>query len=172
MKTYLDRVTHLAAVAALDLGPVLGLGAVLGEVTNLLAVAAEDVVGVARLVAFLGNVVGRAAVAAGTSSDVRALSRAVNRAWRDSEGWLGTHILGKMASLVALAALHTLSRARLGALLGVVALLLAVLAGVRVDALLRTVASTVTDLLAVDAGDLGLVVLALGLLLLAVLLVC
>jgi hypothetical protein len=77
-----------------------------------------------------------------------------------------------MASFVALAALDTLSRARLGALFGVVALLLAVLAGVRVDALLRTVASTVTDLLAVDAGDLGLVVLALGLLLLAVLLIC
>jgi hypothetical protein len=171
MKIYLDRVTHLAAVAALDLGPVLGLGAVLGEVTSLLAVAAEDVVGVARLVALLGNVVGRATVAAGTSSDVRALVWAVSRAWRDSEV-VGTHILGEMAGLVAFAALDTLSRARLGALLGVVALLLAVLAGVRVDALLRTVASTVTNLLAVDAGDLGLVVLALGLLLLAVLLIC
>jgi hypothetical protein len=82
---------------------------------------------------------------------------------------LCTYILGEVASLVAFAALDTLSGARLRALLGVVALLLAVLAGVGVDALLGTVAGTVTDLLAVDARDLRLVALTLRLLLLAVL---
>jgi hypothetical protein len=82
---------------------------------------------------------------------------------------LGTHVFGEVASLVALAALDALGRTRLRALLGVVALLLAVLAGVGVDALLGTITGTVTDFLAVDTGDLGLVVIALGLLLLAIL---
>jgi hypothetical protein len=81
----------------------------------------------------------------------------------------GTHVLAEVASLAALAALDALGRTRLRALLGVVALLLTVFAGVRVDALLGTITGTVTDFLAVDAGDLGLVVLALGLLLLAML---
>ena len=85
---------------------------------------------------------------------------------------LCTHILGEVAGLIALAALYTLSGARLGALLGVVALLLAVLARVGVDALLGAVAGTVTNLLAVDARDLGLVALTLRLLLLAVLFKC
>jgi hypothetical protein len=86
--------------------------------------------------------------------------------------WLDTHILGEVAGLVALAALDAFSRARLGALLGVVAFLLAVLAGVRIDALLRAVAGAVADLLAVDASDLRRSLLTLGLFLLAVLLIC
>jgi hypothetical protein len=85
---------------------------------------------------------------------------------------LDTHILGEVAGLVALAALDAFSRARLGALLGVVAFLLAVLAGVRIDALLRAVAGAVADLLAVDASDLRRSLLTLGLFLLAVLLIC
>jgi hypothetical protein len=74
-----------------------------------------------------------------------------------------------VTGLVALAALNTLSRAGLRTLLGGVTLLLAVPAGVGVDALLVTVAGTVTNLLAVDALDLGCSLLALSLLLLAVL---
>jgi hypothetical protein len=67
-----------------------------------------------------------------------------------------TYVLGEVASLVALAALDTLSRARLRALLGVVALLLAVLACVRVESLFRAVACTMTVLLAVHTLDGGL----------------
>ena len=85
---------------------------------------------------------------------------------------MDTHILGEVAGLVALAALDAFSRARLRALLGVVALLLAILAGVRVDALLGAVAGAVANLLAVDASDLRRSLLTLGLFLLAVLLIC
>jgi hypothetical protein len=74
-----------------------------------------------------------------------------------------------VASLVALAALDTLSRARLRALLGRVTFLLAVPAGVGIDALFRTVAGTMTGLVAVDALDGRLCRLMLGGLLLAVL---
>ena len=80
-----------------------------------------------------------------------------------------TYVLGEMTGLVALAALDTFSRTRFRTLLGVVTLLLAVLAGVGVDALLGTVACAMAVLLAVDTLDLGSSVLALSLLLLAVL---
>jgi hypothetical protein len=77
-----------------------------------------------------------------------------------------------MTGLVALAALDAFSRTRLRAFLGVMTLLLAVLTGVRVDALLGTITGTMTDLLAVYALNLGLRGLTLGLLLLAMLLTC
>lgn len=80
-----------------------------------------------------------------------------------------TYVLGEVAGLIALAALDALSRTRLGALLGVVALLPAILAGIRVDTSLGAVTSAVTLFLAVDALDGGLVRLVLGDLLLAVL---
>jgi hypothetical protein len=75
IRTYLDGVTHLTAVAALDFGPVLGFGALLGKVTDLLAVTASDGIGVARLITLLGHVVGGATVAARTSGDVGALGK-------------------------------------------------------------------------------------------------
>ena len=74
-----------------------------------------------------------------------------------------------MTHLIALAALHTLRRAWLGAILGVVALLFAVLASVGIDTLLRTVASPVTLLRAVHTGYSGRRGDMFGLLLLAVL---
>lgn len=74
-----------------------------------------------------------------------------------------------MTGLVALAALDTLSRTGLGTVLGVMALLFTVLAGVGIDALLRTVASTMGDLPTVDALHLGLGVLTRSLFLLAML---
>jgi hypothetical protein len=80
-----------------------------------------------------------------------------------------THIFGKVASLVALATLDTLSRTRLGAFFCIVALLLAVLAGIGVDALFGAIAGSVADFLTVYALNLGLLRLALSLLLLAVL---
>jgi hypothetical protein len=67
-----------------------------------------------------------------------------------------------VAGLVALAALDTLGGAGLGALLGVVAFLLAVLAGERVLALLGAIARAVAVFLAVDALDSGGVGLVLG----------
>lgn len=67
-----------------------------------------------------------------------------------------THILGEVSGLVALAALYTLSGTRFGTVLGVVALLLAVLTSEGVEPLLGTVTSSVTDLLTVDALDFGL----------------
>ena len=74
-----------------------------------------------------------------------------------------------MTHLIALAALHTLRRAWLGAIPGVVAFLFAVLASVGIDTLLRTVASPVTLLRAVHAGYSGRRRDMFGLLLLAVL---
>jgi len=74
-----------------------------------------------------------------------------------------------VTGLVALAALDTLSRARLGALLGVVALLFAVLTGVWVLTLLWAVARTMAVFLAVHALNNRLHVLMLSDLLLAVL---
>lgn len=73
VRAYLDGMSHLSAVAALDLAPVLGLGTVLGEMTLLLAVAASDIVGIARLGALFGDVVGGVAVAARPRSNVGAL---------------------------------------------------------------------------------------------------
>ncbi|PSN71979.1 hypothetical protein BS50DRAFT_240589 [Corynespora cassiicola Philippines] len=61
----------------------------------------------------------------------------------------------EMSHLVALMALHVLSRARLGAVLGIMSLLLAVLAGKGIDTLLGTVTRTVTIFVAVDARDGG-----------------
>jgi hypothetical protein len=75
-----------------------------------------------------------------------------------------------MAGLVTLAALDALSRTWFRTFFGVVTLLFAVLAGVRVDSLLGAIASTMTDLLAVDALNPGLRGLTLSLLLLAMLL--
>lgn len=59
------------------------------------------------------------------------------------------YISGKMACLVALAALDTFGGARFRTLFGVVAFLLAVLTGVGVDALFGAIASSVTFLQAV-----------------------
>jgi hypothetical protein len=73
--------------------------------------------------------------------------------WKDHEY---TYVLGEMACLVALAAFDTLSGARLGTLLGVMAILLAVLAGVGIDPLLGAVARTMPRLLAIYALDGGL----------------
>ena len=61
------------AVVALDLGPILGLGAIAREVTSLLAVAAEGFVRVLGLVAVLGHVVGGVTVSAGAGGDVGTL---------------------------------------------------------------------------------------------------
>ena len=82
---------------------------------------------------------------------------------------MGTHVSREVTHLIALAALHTLRRARLGALHGVVAFLFAVLASEGIDTLLRTVTSPVTLLRAVHAGYSGRHGDVLGLLLLAVL---
>lgn len=64
-----------------------------------------------------------------------------------------TYIAREVSNLIALPALHTLSRAGLGAVLGLVAVFLAVLAGKGVVALFGTVTGTVTILLAVDTSD-------------------
>jgi hypothetical protein len=80
-----------------------------------------------------------------------------------------TYVFGEVAHLAALPALDSLSRARLRALLGVVALLLAIAAGERVDTWLRTVAGTMAILFTVNTLDDGTCLLNLNLLLLAVL---
>jgi hypothetical protein len=80
-----------------------------------------------------------------------------------------THVLGEVAHLIALATLDIISGTRLWTLLGVMAFLLAILAGVGVDPLLGTVASAVTGLLAVDTFDSWLDGLLFGNLLLTVL---
>ena len=75
-RTHLDGMAHLAAVVALDLGPVLRLGTIAREVALLLAVAALRLVGVARLVTILGDMILGIAVAASartTGFDVRTL---------------------------------------------------------------------------------------------------
>ncbi len=74
-----------------------------------------------------------------------------------------------MASLVTLPALDTFSGTRLGALLGVVAFLLTVLASMWVDALLGTVAGSVTFFTAINALHGGCHGNVFGLLLLTVL---
>jgi len=74
MQTYLDGVTELLAVVALNLGPVLGLGTVPGKVTDLLAVAALLLVRVAGLRALLSHMVFGITVAAGALGDVGTLS--------------------------------------------------------------------------------------------------
>jgi hypothetical protein len=66
-----------------------------------------------------------------------------------------------MAGLVALSAFNALGRSRLRTLLRVVALLFAVLASMRIETLFRTVAGTMTGLLAIYAFDDGLVGLVL-----------
>jgi hypothetical protein len=58
-----------------------------------------------------------------------------------------------VTSLVTLTALNFLGRTGFGALFRVIALLLAVLVGIRVIALLRTVARMIAGLLAVNALD-------------------
>lgn len=58
-----------------------------------------------------------------------------------------------MASFIALPAFDSLSRTWLGALFGVVALLLTVPAGIRVDTLLRTITRAVTLFSTVNALD-------------------
>jgi len=75
-----------------------------------------------------------------------------------------------VASLIALAALDTLSRTGLRTILGVVAFHFTILACIRVGTLLGAVAGTVTEFLAVDTLGLGLGILTLSQLLLAVLL--
>ena len=80
-----------------------------------------------------------------------------------------THIFGEVSHLIALAAFNALSRTRLGTLLGIMTLLFAVLAGIRIDALLGTVAGAMAFFLAVYALDCRLVALVLRLLLLAML---
>jgi len=75
-----------------------------------------------------------------------------------------------VASLIALAALNTLSRTGLRTILGVVALPFTILACIRVGTLLGAVAGTVTDFLAVDTLGLRLGILTLRQFLLAVLL--
>lgn len=67
-----------------------------------------------------------------------------------------THILGEVSGLVTLAAFDTLSGTRFGTVLGVMALLLAVLACKRVDPFLGTITSSVTVLMAVYALHLWL----------------
>ena len=65
--------THLLAVVALDLGPILGLGAIAREVTSLLAVAAESFVRVLGLVTVPGHVLRGVTVSAGAGDDVGTL---------------------------------------------------------------------------------------------------
>lgn len=77
----LDSMTHITAVGALDLGPVLRPRAFLREVACLLTVAAGDCIGITRLIALLGDVVFGAAVAAGAGRagfNVRAVTREVS----------------------------------------------------------------------------------------------
>jgi len=145
-----DSVAHLPAVAALDPGVVPRLGTVLGKMTKLVAVPALRLLGVARLVAVLGHMLDRVTIAASSRGDI------------------GT-VLGEMAGFVALAALDALSRTRLRTLLGVMALLVTVPALMRIEACLCAVASTMSSLLAIDTGNLGLMTWALRLLLFAVL---
>jgi len=73
LRAALDRVTHLLAVVALDLGPILGLGAIAREVTSLLAVAAESFVRVLGLVTVPGHVLRGVTVSAGAGDDVGTL---------------------------------------------------------------------------------------------------
>lgn len=74
-----------------------------------------------------------------------------------------------MTSLIAFAALDAFGRTGFGTLLGVVAFLVAVSALMRVEACLCAVTSPMTNLLAIDTGNFGLVVLTLRLLLRTVL---
>jgi hypothetical protein len=147
-------VTKLLAILALDLGVVPRLGALLGEMALLFTVAARDVGGVLGLVALLGHVILRATVVAGALGNVGALMLVNGRLLMCNVA--NTYVLGEMAGLVAFTALNAFSGARFRALLGVVTLLFAILASVRVKALLRAVASTVTVLFAVHALDGGL----------------
>lgn len=166
---YLDSMAHLTTVATLDFRPVLGLRAVTREMAHLLAVAAGDSVWVTRLITFLGDMVCRTAVATGASSNVGTLKKISNDS---SPSNVGTYIFGEMASLVALAALNALCRTRLRTLLGIMALLLAVLARKRIEALLGAVAGTVTFLFTVDADHGSLVGFMLDDLFLAALEMC
>ena len=146
---------HLTTVGALHLGPVLGLGAVAREMTLLLAVAAGDHVGVARLITLLRDVIFGAAVTARTSFGVGTLlkDQMVSTTTRTVLRTGDTYVAREVALLVALAAFDTFGRARLSAVGSLVAFLLAVLAGKRVDTLLRAVAGTMTFLLAIDASN-------------------
>jgi hypothetical protein len=65
-------VSELLAVEALVAGPVLGLGAFLGDMTHAVAVAALDDT---RLVALLGNVALVSAVVTGTTSTTSTSTR-------------------------------------------------------------------------------------------------
>lgn len=74
--------------------------------------------------------------------------------WLQSSGFgKQTYVLGEMTRLTTLAALYALGRTRLVTLLRVVSLLLAVPAGMWVDALLRAVTSAVTFFGTVDTLD-------------------
>lgn len=68
---------------------------------------------------------------------------------------IDTHVLGEVSGLIALATFNALSRTRLGAVLGSMALLLAVLASEGVDPFLGAVTSSVTNLMTIYALDLG-----------------
>lgn len=103
----LDSMSHVTTVAALDPGVVTRLGAIPREMTNQITVAALSLVGVFRLIAVLGNVLSRVAVTAGSRRNVRT-------------------ILGEVTSLHAFTTLNTLGGTRLRAILGIVAILLAI----------------------------------------------
>ena len=81
-----------------------------------------------------------------------------------------TYVSGEVASLVALAALHTLGGTRFRAVGSLMSLFLAVLAGEWVDARLRAITRAMSRLLTVDAGHDRGRLLVLGYLLLTVLL--
>ena len=140
-------VAELVAIAALDLGHVARLRALLGDVALLVAVTADHDT---LLLALLGAVTFLATVAA----DVRLAIRAV---------------VAEVTHLVTVLALDVVHVARLGALLGHVALVTAVATSAATTLLHRllAVASTVTGLIAVDAHldsllDLALLLLAVG----------
>ena len=110
---------HFTTVATLDFAVVSRQRAIFGEMTDLLAVAARNGVWVPRLITFFGYVVLRAAVAASprwTSLDVGTLLCVSQVTGFIVANILGlgqacgcTYILGKVTSLVALAALDALS---------------------------------------------------------------
>jgi hypothetical protein len=116
-----------------------------------LAVAAGYSIRVSRLVALLCHVIGRAAVAAGPCISLGTLTGLSGDPSLTREN--KTHITREVTHLVTLVAFHPFCRARLGALLGLMSLLLAVLASKGVHTLFRAVTGTVTFLMAVDALD-------------------
>jgi hypothetical protein len=142
------------AVGALDTGPVGRLGAVTASVTELIAVAALHLGHVAWLWTLLRDVTLLVAVAASHDALLIALlcTMALLAAVAADVGLAVRAVAGEVTHLAAVFALNIIHVGWLGALLGHVTILATVAA--TTTTLLRrllAVASTVTDLVAVDA---------------------